>query len=153
MKPDSRLLSLELRIAEAIKKDGLHGATIVIAKPAELLESWGRFIDVYNPSGDTVNKFWENVRKLDKLDAYDAGRCLYALTMAVDSVTATPSAHEAEARLYQLANILGTTVGWARRPSYTRVQHATGEGVLSLFSEPLAYIETIIKAVSSMQHQ
>lgn len=153
MKPDSRLLSLELRIAEAIQKDGLHGATIVIAKPAELLDAWGRFLEAYNPSGEMVNKFWENVRKLDQLDAYDAGRCLYALTMAVESVSATPSVPEAEKVLYQLANMLGTTVNWGRKPSYTAVQHATGEGVLSLFSNPVAYIETIIKAVSPMQHR
>lgn len=130
----------------------MHKTDVVVARPIELLNVWDRFLDVCTPSGRQVKLFWQNVCNLDKLDAYDAGRCLYALTMAADSVAATPS-EDAVGQLYKLANILGTTASWGRKPSYTAVQHATGEGVLSLFSEPLAYIETIIKAVSSMQHQ
>jgi hypothetical protein len=153
MTTDPRFLSLEVRIDNAIQKDGLHKLDFIVSKPRELMDIWGRFLEVYAPTGKEVKEFWDNVFKLDQLDAYDAGRCIYALTLAVDSVTATPSEPDTVDLLYRLANTLGTTASWSRKPSYASIQRAAGENVMTMFADPAAYIETIINAVSPMQHR
>jgi hypothetical protein len=143
------LLKLEMRIKNCVSQDSLHGqGQVILAKPSELLNVWDDFITQYRPLPSDARHFWENVMSLSVLDDYDAGRCIYALMHAVESASAHGAQDDCTANeVFRLAETLAASAAQNPRHSYSQVQRAAGRGVLEMFSEPRAYIETIINAV------